>query len=115
METNAGISIVLTDAAKVLIERVRDARGDDLSLVIGNGCCDSTAPFLFAGYFAGPNEREVAVRDGVRILVEDGVAASFWGREVVIDAHEGGGELDTFSCEGELGYRFTLDRLPALQ
>ena len=34
------------------------------SLVIGNGCCDSTAPFLFADYLAGPNEREVG--DGRR-------------------------------------------------
>ena len=29
-----------------------------LSLVIGNGCCDSTAPFLFEAYMAGPGEAE---------------------------------------------------------
>ena len=114
MEKNAAIRVVLTEAAADVIAQVRDSRGDDLSLVIGNGCCDATAPFLFAGYFAGPNEREVATLGGVRVFVEDGIAQSFEGREVVIDAKEGGLEPDSFSCENELGYRFTLDRLPAI-
>jgi len=115
MEGNSAITVVLTDAARDVIARVREQRGDDLSLVIGNGCCDSTAPFLFSNYFAGPNEREVVVIDGVRVFVEDGIAQSFRGREVVVDAHEGGVEPDSFSCENELGYRFSLDRLPAVQ
>lgn len=106
---------MLTDAATDVIERVREQRGDDLSLVIGNGCCDSTAPFLFSGYFAGPNEREVAVLGGVRVFVEDGIARSFEGREVVVDATEGDIQPDSFSCEADLGFRFTLDRLPAVQ
>lgn len=106
---------MLTDAATEVIGRVRAQRGDDLSLVIGNGCCDSTAPFLFAGYLAGPNELEVANLHGVRVFVEDGIAPSFEGREVVVDASAGEVQLDSFSCEAELGFRFTLDRLPAVQ
>jgi uncharacterized protein (DUF779 family) len=113
MGGNAVIEVVFTDAARELIGKVRELRGDDLSLVIGNGCCDSTAPFLFAGYFAGPTERQVAVKDGVRVFVEDGIAASLAGREVVVDAAAGVAP-DSFSCEAELGYRFTLDRLPAI-
>jgi uncharacterized protein (DUF779 family) len=115
MEGNGAITVVLTDAAKEVIARVREQRGEDLSLVIGNGCCDSTAPFLFAGYFAGPNEREVPGAAGVRVFVEDGIAKSFEGREVVVDASEGDVQPDSFSCEAELGCRFTLDRLPAVQ
>jgi uncharacterized protein (DUF779 family) len=115
VEGNVAIDVVLTDAARDVIGRVRERRGSDLSLVIGNGCCDSTAPFLFAGYFAGPNERQVAVIDGVRVFVEDGIAGSFAGREVVIDAGKGVAQPDSFSCESELGYRFTIDRLPAIQ
>ncbi len=114
MEETADITVVLTDAATEVIGRVRLERGDDLSLVIGNGCCDSTAPFLFAGYMAGPNEREVATLAGVRVFVEDGIAKSFEGREVVIDSSEGDPQPDSFSCEAELGFRFTLDRLPAI-
>jgi uncharacterized protein (DUF779 family) len=115
MELDGTITVVLTDTAKEVIGRVRERRGDDLSLVIGNGCCDSTAPFLFAGYFAGPNEREVEGVVGVRVFVEDGIAKSFEGREVVVDASEGDVPPDSFSCEAELGFRFTLDRLPAIQ
>jgi uncharacterized protein (DUF779 family) len=115
MEGNAAITIVLTNAARDVIARVRERRGDDLSLVIGNGCCDSTAPFLFSHYYAGPNEQEVVVVDGVRVFVEDGIAQSFRGREVVVDASAGDPQPDSFSCEAELGYRFTIDRLPAVQ
>ena len=114
MEENTAITVVLTDAAVDVIGQVRAARGDDLSLVIGNGCCDSTAPFLFAGYMAGPNELEVANLHGVRVFVEDGIARSFKGREVVVDASAGDIQPDSFSCEAELGFRFSLDRLPGM-
>ena len=38
----------------------------------------------------------------------------FDGREVVIDVRDGGAadEEDSFSCETELGLRFTMERLP---
>jgi uncharacterized protein (DUF779 family) len=107
------VSVVLTAAAAEVVARVRAARSGDLSLVIGNGCCDSTAPFMFEGYLPGPNEREVAVLDGVRILLDEAIAGSFEGREVVVDAG-GDPQRDSFSCESELGYRFFLDRLPAV-
>lgn len=104
---------MLTDAAADVVARVRAGRSGDLALVVGNGCCDSTAPFLFEDYLAGPNEREVAVHEGVRVLVDDAVVRSFDGREVVIDVADDP-QPDSFSCESELGYRFTLDRLPAV-
>jgi uncharacterized protein (DUF779 family) len=107
------VRVVLTDAAAEVVGRVRATRTGDLSLVIGNGCCDSTAPFLFEGYLPGPNEREVAQFDGIRILLDEAVARSFEGREVVVDAG-GDPQPDSFSCESELGYRFFLDRLPAV-
>src|SRR4051812_15454090 len=53
-----GTKVVLTPAAADVVRRVReDQPGRSLSLVIGNGCCDGTAPFLFADYMAGPTER----------------------------------------------------------
>jgi uncharacterized protein (DUF779 family) len=109
------INVVLTDAAIDVVGRVREERGGDLSLVIGNGCCDSTAPFLFAGYIAGPNELEVGGPGGLRVLVDTAIAASLEGREVVIDASSGDVQPDSFSCEAELGYRFSMDRLPLVQ
>ena len=112
-EGKSDVTVVLTDAAADVVARVRATRPGDLSLVIGNGCCDSTAPFLFEGYLQGPNEREVAEIDGVRVLLDDAIARSFEGREVVVDAG-GDPQPDSFSCESELGYRFFLERLPAV-
>ena len=109
------MNVVLTDAASEVVARVRGERGADLTLVIGNGCCDSTAPFLFVGYVGGPNELEVATIDGLRVLVDRAVAPSFEGREVVVDAIAGDVQPDSFSCEAELGFRFSLDRLPAVR
>ena len=112
-DISAVVNVVLTDTARDLLARIRAQRSGALSLVIGNGCCDSTAPFLFEGYLPGPNERLVAEVASVRILLDDAVAASFEGREVVVDAG-GDPQPDSFSCESELGYRFFLDRLPAV-
>ncbi len=105
--------MVLTPVAADVIRRVKEnQKGRQLSLVIGNGCCDSTAPFLFADYMAGPTERLVAEAEGVSVFVDELVAASLAGREVVVDASDDP-QPDSFSCESELGFRFFLDRLPS--
>jgi len=106
------VVVVLTDAARDLIGRVRAARSEEITLVIGNGCCDSTAPFLFADYLPGPNERLVARVEDVPVFLDEALERSFAGTEIVLDARpEPGG--DSFSCETELGYRFSLQRMPA--
>ena len=106
---------MLTAAAKETIERVRSELGDDLTLLIGNGCCDSTAPFLFSRYVSGPGETHVGEVAGVPVMLDTGLVNLFDGREVVIDARDGraADEEDSFSCETELGLRFTMERLPA--
>ena len=104
--------VVLTDAARAVVDRVKTERGGNLSIVIGNGCCDSTAPFMFSDYMAGPTEHLVGELEGISIYVDELVSKTFEGTEVVIDASSGP-EPDSFSCESELGYRFKMDRLPA--
>jgi uncharacterized protein (DUF779 family) len=106
------IAVVLTPEAASVVRDVRAQRGDALALVIGNGCCDATAPFLFADYMPGPAERLVCRAEGVPVYVDEAIASSFEGREVVVDATDDP-QPDSFSCESELGFRFVLDRLPA--
>jgi uncharacterized protein (DUF779 family) len=108
----SSVDVVLTPAARDALERTRQARGDDLTFVIGNGCCDSTAPFLFAAYMAGPAERHVGEVEGVSVLLEESLADLFDSYEVVIDAGPDPGG-DSFSCETELGVRFSMERVPA--
>jgi uncharacterized protein len=108
----SSVEVVLTPAARDALERTRDERGSDLTFVIGNGCCDSTAPFLFATYVAGPAERRVGEVEGVPVFLEESLADLFSGYEVVIDAGPDPGG-DSFSCETELGVRFSMERVPA--
>ena len=105
---------MLTPAAEEALGRVRSELGEDLTLLIGNGCCDSTAPFLFSRYAPGPGETRVGEAAGVPVWLDSALVGLFEGREVVIDARDGraADEEDSFSCETELGLRFTLERLP---
>ena len=107
------IHVVLTDAASEALERVRGELGDDLTFVIGNGCCDSTAPFLFSRHMR-TGEEHVADVAGVPVLLDAALVELFDGREVVIDAGPDRGG-DSFSAETELGLRFTMARLPLPQ
>jgi uncharacterized protein (DUF779 family) len=110
--TVQGLRLVLTDSARDLLEQVRRERGDRLALVIGNGCCDSTAPYLFSDYMPGPNEPQVGDVAGVPVFLDDSLSGSFTGTEVVVDVRDDP-QPDSFSCEAELGFRFVLERLPA--
>ena len=107
----AEVSVVLTEAAAGAVDRVRAQLGDDLTLLIGNGCCDSTAPFLFARYAPGPAETRVGEVAGVPVYLDAALLILFDGREVVIDARSDPGG-DSFSAETELGVRLTMERLP---
>src|SRR3989337_38821 len=100
----ADVSVVLTDAAAVAVERVREELGDELTLLIGNGCCDSTAPFLFSRYAPGPAEERIGEVAGVPVHLDASLRALFEDREVVVDVRDGPRD-DSFSCETELGLR----------
>ena len=105
------MQVVFTDAAADAVERVRSELGDELTLLIGNGCCDSTAPFLFSRYAPGPGEKRVGEACGVPVHLDTALVDLFAGREVVIDVRDDPGG-DSFSAETELGLRFTMERLP---
>lgn len=104
------VSVVLTDEARDALERVRAELGEDLTFVIGNGCCDSTAPFLFSRHMR-TSEEHVGDVERVPVLLDAALVPLFDGREVVIDAGPDAAG-DSFSAETELGLRFTMQRLP---
>lgn len=103
--------MVLTEEALKAVDGVRAQLGDDLTLLIGNGCCDSTAPFLFSRYAPGPAEARVGEAGGVPIFLDGALLDLFDGREVVVDVRDDPGG-DSFSAETELGLRLTMQRLP---
>jgi uncharacterized protein (DUF779 family) len=48
-----------TPRAEDVVRRVAEGGREDLVMVLGTGCCDSTAPFLYDRYVPGPDAVEV--------------------------------------------------------
>ncbi len=76
-------------------------------MVLGTGCCDSTAPFLYDRYISGPDAVEVGEVAGVPVLAHGWLAKLYADGELVLDVDEGV-QTDSFSLESEYDCRFTL-------
>jgi uncharacterized protein (DUF779 family) len=104
--------VTATAPAEDAVRRVRDSGREDLVMVLGTGCCDSTAPFLYdRNYYPGAGAVDVGEVAGVRVFVQ-GWLAKLYGEtgSLVVDVDENA-VADSFSLETEFGCRFTL-RLP---
>lgn len=62
------MQVTATDRALEVIERCRSERSGQLSITIGTGCCESTAPFLYEDYWSGPDQEVVGVVGGIEVL-----------------------------------------------
>jgi uncharacterized protein (DUF779 family) len=101
-----------TSEAEETVRAVADSGREDLVLVLGTGCCDSTAPFLYDRYYSGPDVVEVGKVAGVPVLVHRWLASLYAegdGLEIDVDEDP---VADSFSLETEHGRRLTL-RVPA--
>ena len=77
-------------------------------MVLGTGCCDSTAPFLYDRYIPGPDAVEVGQIAGVPILAHGWLAKLYEGTDGLIVDIDEGVVSDSFSLESEYDCRFTL-------
>lgn len=100
--------VTATPAAEDLIRRVATGDREGLVLVLGTGCCDSTAPFLYDRYEPGADAVVVGEVAGVRVLAHRWLADLYAGTDgLEVDA-EDGVVTDSFSLESEHGCRLTL-------
>ena len=100
--------IEATETAVDVVDAVRAARpGAPLTFVFGSGCCEGTAPHLFADYVRTAGQEEVGAIGGVGVYADAHVRRLYDDRTVVIDA-EVDSLADGFSAEIPLGWRFTL-------
>lgn len=77
-------------------------------MILGTGCCDSTAPFLYDRYYPGPDVVEVGGVGSVPILAHRWLADLYADSDgLVVDVDEGVPN-DSFSLESEYDSRFTL-------
>jgi uncharacterized protein (DUF779 family) len=80
-------------------------------MVLGTGCCDSTAPFLYDHYLVEPDAVRVGEAAGVPVFAHGWLAKLYDGdRTLEVDVDEGLVN-DSFSLESEYDCRFTL-RVP---
>ncbi len=97
-----------TPTAEDVIARVRAAHaGSDLLFVFGSGCCEGTAPHLFADYTLTPEHQRVGSVGGIGVYADAHLRRLYGERTVVIDAEEDA-LADGFSAEIPLGWRFVL-------
>jgi uncharacterized protein (DUF779 family) len=106
------VRVRATSGAEGTVRAVADSGREDLVLVLGTGCCDSTAPFLYDRYYPGPDVVEVGRVEGVPVLAHRWLADLYSegdGLELDVDEDP---NADSFSLETELGRRLTLRVLP---
>jgi uncharacterized protein (DUF779 family) len=102
------VNVSATPAAAAVVRRVADSGREDLVMVLGTGCCDSTAPFLYDRYYAGPDVVEVGRVADVPVLAHRWLADLYRdGDGLELDVDEGV-ISDSFSLESEYDCRFTL-------
>jgi len=100
--------LTATDTAVRIVERVAAEGREDLVIVLGTGCCDSTAPFLYDRYLPGPDTVRVGTVAAVPVFAHRWLADLYGdAEELEIDVDEGITN-DSFSLESELDCRMIL-------
>lgn len=101
------MKVKVTPQAEAVVRKVADSGRDELVMVLGDGCCDSTAPFLYDRYYPGSDVVEVGKISGVPMLAHRWLAGLYGDGELEVDVDEGVPN-DSFSLESEFDCRFTL-------
>src|SRR3954462_2283544 len=84
-----------------------ERRAGALTVTIGTGCCESTAPFLYEDFWPGPDQEAVGEVEGVIIYAPEYLRTQYPGDDgVVLDVVDELGE--SLSVETELGCRLIL-------
>ena len=102
------MKVFATPRAEATVRKVASSGRDDLVMVLGTGCCDSTAPFLYDRYYPGPDVVDVGRVAGVPVYAHAWLADLYEGGDgLQVDVDEGVVN-DSFSLESEHDCRFTL-------
>jgi uncharacterized protein (DUF779 family) len=102
------VRVQATPRAVEVVERVRASGREELVVVLGTGCCESTAPFLYDRYYPGADAVGVGEVAGVPVMAPRWLADLYAGdRGLALDLDEGV-PTDSFSLETEYGCRLTL-------
>ena len=101
------MKLTATPAAEAVVRKVASEGREDLVIVIGDGCCDGEAPFLYDQYVAPPDAEHVGEVAGVPVIAHRRIARLWGDDHVRLDVDEGVPN-DSFSLESEHDCRLTL-------
>jgi uncharacterized protein (DUF779 family) len=101
------VIVTATDRARSVIAEMRGRRTGTLTVTIGTGCCESTAPFLYEDFWPGPDQEPVGTVGDVTVYAPEYLRTQYPGDDgVVLDIVD---ELaESLSVETELGCRLIL-------
>mgnify|MGYP000958363110 CR=1 FL=1 len=100
--------VTATDRAREVIAEMGRRRSGRLTVTIGTGCCESTAPFLFEDFWPGPDQEVVGEVAGVPVYAPEYLRRLYPGDEgVVIDLVDDV-PAESLSIETEWGCRLIL-------
>jgi len=100
--------VTATTRAEEAVRAVEASGREDLVMVLGTGCCDSTAPFLYDRYYPGPDVVEVGTVAGVPVFAHEWLARLYPVDDALVVDVDRDVVADSFSLETEHGHRFTL-------
>ena len=100
------MTVTATPAALALIKELQLSHGAELLFHQSGGCCDGSAPMLFAkgDYLTGGNDVLVGEIGGVPFYMNDDQYSRWKHTDLIIDAIDGIGGM--FSLENGTGKRF---------
>ncbi len=102
------MNVTFTPAALAVVRQVQTAHaGAPLVFVFGAGCCEGTAPHLFANHHVGPTQEAVGRAETVPVFADAHIRQLYADRTVEIDVEEDP-LADGFSAEIALGFRFVM-------
>lgn len=104
---HAPMRIEATERADQVIERSKRARNGTLTVTIGTGCCESTAPFLYEDFWPGPDQAVIGEVAGVAVYAPAYLRNLYPDDEtVVLDVIDE--MVESLSIETEYGCRLVL-------
>lgn len=107
MGSLAGVRVTGTERAAEVVRAMQARRTGTLTITLGTGCCESTAPFLYEDHYAGPDAAVVGEIAGIPVLSPALLRDLYRDdEELVVDVVD---ELaESLSIETELGVRLAL-------
>jgi uncharacterized protein (DUF779 family) len=97
-----------TERAERTVERMKGLRSGALTITIGTGCCESTAPFLYEDFWPGPDQTAIGAVADVPVYAPAYLRDQYPGDDgVVIDVVEAV-SAESLSIETELECRLIL-------